>query len=237
MTAPNPYAAPQAPYAPPGAGAGAFQGPPGSMYVPLGMRTALVAISVFGMTLASFAMHGAQLAFADGPRIVDAGGPILDGGQIITGLVGLVVLFFSVACWVTIPVWAHRASSNLFGLGRYGMRFSPGWCAGWFFVPFANLVMPPQVMSELWKASDPELPQGSWFSSKGTGLIALWWATYLISGVGAWSAFFTKDMAVQGSIGLVETGIRAIAAVALVMIMGRIGKRQEQAAQRMGAGA
>src|SRR5581483_2278531 len=83
-------------------------------------------------------------------------------------------------------IWIHRAARNLRGLGRTGMQFTPGWCVGWFFVPFANLVRPAKAMSEVWRASESgEESDGYGWAGMGrrTGLIGVWWAAWIVGGV------------------------------------------------------
>jgi len=234
MTAPNPYAAPQAAFSPQLPGA---QGLLGGTYVPLGWRTALAAVSVFGLTLTDGVMRALQLSLGDKVASSVRGGTPDLASLAIIGVAGLGVLVMSVCSWVFIPMWFHRASSNLRGLGRYGMAFSPGGCAGWFFVPIANLWKPVQAMAEIWRASDPEADQASWFASSLSPLVGVWWATYLLSGAVSSVAFFAKDDPSSGAtIGLVSNVFRAIAAVALVVVMRGVSSRQEQAAARLGAG-
>ena len=61
-----------------------------------------------------------------------------------------------------------------------GLRFTPGWAVGWWFVPFANLVKPFQAMRELWKASGGE---ENWGHARTWSLIGWWWAAWLTAGV------------------------------------------------------
>jgi hypothetical protein len=114
------------------------------------------------------------------------------------------------------------------------MANTPGWCVGWYFVPFANLVRPVQVMSEIWRASDPESGEGAWISSRSTPLLALWWGPYLLGWIISWGRLLTgRDLYVAGwSIGTVACMFNAVAALSLVGIMRGIGRRQGQAAAR-----
>ena len=45
---------------------------------------------------------------------------------------------------------------NVRALGANDLSISPGWSAGWFFVPFANLVKPFVAVREIWNASDSD---------------------------------------------------------------------------------
>jgi hypothetical protein len=212
-------------------GAGVLPGnyPQGS-YEPLGWRTVLAAASVLGMTLVDIAMRTAQVALGDTEALVAKHD--LTGIAII-GLTGLGVVVLTICSAVFVPIWMHRASANLRGLGRYGMEFTPGWCAGWFFVPFANLVKPVQAMAEIWRASDPSASEGAWTTSPSTPLIAVWWATWLISGVISWVEVLAKEPVV----GLASCAFRAVAAVCLLALLQGVASRQAQAAGRLGGPA
>ena len=96
----------------------------------------------------------------------------------ITTLDAITVGFF-IASAIAVAMWIHRAHANLdlFGLG--GLEFTPGWSVGWFFIPFANLVMPFRAMKELWNRS---------FSHDGSleppqVLLVLWWAGNILNNI------------------------------------------------------
>jgi hypothetical protein len=76
-------------------------------------------------------------------------------------------------------MWQHRAHRNLPALGSQNLRFTPGWVVGWWFIPFANIVMPPRTMNELWKASDPNVGAVDWKAVATSPVLPLWWATWL----------------------------------------------------------
>ncbi len=221
----NPYAAPVSP-AP-----GMLPGDSSQWsYVPLGWRTGLAAASVLGMTLADFGMRGAQVWLGD-TKTLGSGQDLTRIAVLGLSVVGVFVL--SIGSWVFVPLWMHRASANLRGLGRYGMEFSPGWCAGWFFVPFANLVKPVQAMAEIWRASDPNESEGAWIRSRSTPLIAVWWATWLGSGVMSWVSVLAKSP----EVGLASCAVRAVAALSLFALLRGVASRQAKAAGRLGGAA
>ena len=55
------------------------------------------------------------------------------------GVVGGLVTLAAIVVWL---VWQYRARSNLDGLGAVGLRYSPGWAVGWWFIPVAFWWMP-----------------------------------------------------------------------------------------------
>ncbi len=111
------------------------------------------------------------------------------------------------------------------------MRFSPGECIGWFFVPIAALWMPLQAMKEIWRASDPRGEQGAWITLPSTPLIDLWWASWILSEVVGLFVFSVRgDARAEGAIGLAARVFTVMSAVGLIAIMRRIAARQERAA-------
>ena len=61
-----------------------------------------------------------------------------------------------------------------------GMRYSPGWAVGWWFIPVAWWVMPFRTMRELWLASGPEAGAADWGTHRLTPLIPLWWMFWIL---------------------------------------------------------
>lgn len=80
--------------------------------------------------------------------------------------------------------WLYRAYTNLPWLGAEGLRFHRGWAIGAWFVPILNLVRPKQIVNDVWRASDPELPPRTglgWIGSRVPAIYAMWWGLFLAS--------------------------------------------------------
>ena len=89
--------------------------------------------------------------------------------------IGLVIVF----C-----MWTHRVARNLPALGGWGLKYTPGWAVGWFFIPLANLVMPYFVAAEIWRESDPEQRHLDGQEIKpASPLVAGWWISYVVYAV------------------------------------------------------
>jgi|SRR5215469_16089753 len=98
----------------------------------------------------------------------------------IQAVVGLLQSGLGVVTAITFLKWVYRAYKNIQGFGAEGLRFSPGWAVGYYFIPILSLIRPMQVMSEIWRASyDPR----NWLRSRGSWLIATWWALFLVYSV------------------------------------------------------
>lgn len=94
-------------------------------------------------------------------------------------LFNMFYLLASVVIQVLLLIWIYRSARNLLALGIQGMRFSPGWSVGWFFIPFANLIVPPMVLIEIWKASNPSARPDNWRRGSLNFFIPLWWLSML----------------------------------------------------------
>jgi len=74
--------------------------------------------------------------------------------------------------------WIHRANFNARQLGAEGMRFTPGWAVGSFFIPVVNLWKPYQAMKEIWKASSSP---SNWQGAPSGALLGIWWFLWILS--------------------------------------------------------
>ncbi|MDE2763285.1 MAG: DUF4328 domain-containing protein [Gemmatimonadota bacterium] len=82
----------------------------------------------------------------------------------------------AVASAVLVLVWIHRANHNARALGATGLKMTPGWAVGWYFVPIAWFWKPYQAMKEIWQASiDPK----HWWRQGGSPLLVWWWGLWL----------------------------------------------------------
>lgn len=73
-------------------------------------------------------------------------------------------------------VWVFRSNKNARALGTQGMKYSPGWSVGWFFVPVASIIMPGKVLQELWNAS--QYSSEDWSSKPSDRTVLLWWGLW-----------------------------------------------------------
>lgn len=142
----------------------------------------------------------------------------------------LLYLGLFVATAVVFLVWFYRVAKNLRALGADEPRFSPGWCVGYWFIPFANLFRPYQAAKDIWARSEPPGSEGA---GAGGALLGGWWAMWIISAiVGNLAArvSFRADEA-QAVINtawimIVSDLLDAIAAVLAVLVIRGIHDRQ-----------
>jgi len=122
-------------------------------------------------------------------------------------------------------VWLHRAVANARSLGVQTAA-TPGWSVGWWFIPFANLVKPYQILRSLFDG----LVSGS------GRIVGFWWACYLLAGlVGNFAALQRPETLAAlrvyaGSFLLTDT-LRLAAAILAALMVWRIDEGTESLAR------
>ena len=80
--------------------------------------------------------------------------------------------------------WFRRAYLNLPALGARRLRFRPWWAVGAWLLPVFSLFRPKQVLNDVWRASDPDLPADqadTWRRRPVAELLGWWWLAFLAS--------------------------------------------------------
>ena len=155
----------------------------------------------------------------------------------IQGLIYLLDIPIYIFTVVMFLIWLHRAHSNLEALNARNLEFTPGWAVGWWFIPFANLVKPFQVVREVWFESDPEFPTERVFFSDGLKsaptYIGVWWAMWLLSNFAAnvtsraYDPNTMANVAITGYLFILTAALSIAAAVLAIMVVRDITDRQE----------
>ena len=106
----------------------------------------------------------------------------LPGTEIFVLTAGVLGLFlvesWLVAGFLTLK-WIYRVNKNAHVLAT-GLRSSPGWSVGWYFIPFALLWKPFKGLEEAWKVSaDP----ARWESVQTPTLLRWWWGLWLVNNI------------------------------------------------------
>ena len=97
-------------------------------------------------------------------------------GQILGWAQGITALLIAGAF---VP-WLFQMRANVRALGAAGMRFRRHWAYLAFVVPFLQFWRPLQVVSEVWRASDPEASDPlDWQSRPRPRLVLVWWCALL----------------------------------------------------------
>jgi hypothetical protein len=132
-------------------------------------------------------------------------------------------------------VWIHRTNRNAHVLSK-GLKVSPGWAVGFFFVPIAFFWKPFQGVSETWRASSAP---HDWASAPVPALLRWWWGLWLVSSIVGNLSFRTGMNA--HSAGALEVSdmlsvayflTQAVTAALLILIVRRLSGMQAQALEQ-----
>lgn len=202
-------------------------------YLTIGLLAGLI-----GSFLLMFILSFVQTVFTS-PEINAGSGKSV---PVVYGIIGLVALFgilLRLLLIVFFLIWLHQVFKNLPALGARNLEFSPGWAVGWWFVPFANLVKPYQVMSELWNASDSDFDPELFLSNQiGTpSIIGWWWGLFIVGNIiGRISDSLANANLSYSLIALMIYCVLQIAAAYLILtIVRRITREQDLRFQKLGA--
>ncbi len=165
-----------------------------------------------------------------------------DGGTMpltfmFIGLIALLEILLRVLTIIFFLIWLHRAYSNLSALRAANLEFTPGWAVGWWFIPFANLVKPFQVMRELWNASDANFDADGFLSNQFSAppIIGWWWGLMIAGNIIGRVADKMAEVNLNYSVVLIMiyTALLAIAAFLILNIVRRITNEQEAKFQKL----
>ena len=93
--------------------------------------------------------------------------------SLLTGLATIAIVVLTM-------IWLYRVAANHRAIGRQ-LKWAPGWAiGGWFLPPVVLYVIPMLMLSESWKAADPDVPPGDerWRQNSVSPLVYVWWVLY-----------------------------------------------------------
>ncbi len=109
-----------------------------------------------------------------------------DDHNLISALFAVLQGLLLIVTGILFFVWTYRSYKNLSAFDAGGLKTTPGWAVGYFFVPFLNLVRPLQAFKEMWRASAitaPDAGRWAWTSTRSSPLVLSWWLLWLLKGV------------------------------------------------------
>jgi hypothetical protein len=158
--------------------------------------------------------------------------PGMETADMITGLSSLVLLVtLFVSGFLTLK-WIYRVTMNSHTLAS-GLRVSPPWSIGWFFVPFANLYKPFQALDDAWRVS---LSPESWRGQDTPSLLRWWWGLWITCSVLDNASFRLQMRVHDAGAALFTAGLDAVSdtlwiplCLLLVRVVRRLSAQQADA--------
>ncbi len=117
-----------------------------------------------------------------------------DNRELVIGYIHLVIVLIGLILFL---MWVYRTNKNLHSFNYPVLEFTPGWSVGWFFIPIACLFQPYRAVSEISRASNPNI-DSTLEPIKNIPtpfIVVLWWVFFLITNIVARiaSRFITDD--------------------------------------------
>jgi len=240
-SAPNPYSPPAAPIDAGGLGVAEERG----------FKSALPLANVIAGVMALFVLAEVLVA---ANAIVGIGvmqpvvaGETLSNVQLAainhrTSLLNVLLRVLWVPAIVAYCLFMPRANRNARAFGSR-MSNTPGWAAGWFFVPIVYLWKPYYAMKEIWQGSEPD-PTVHPFDAPVSSLLPLWWWMYLafLFSRQLFSAANREELEPSAYLAmswlrLVICVITIVAAFLAAAVVRRLALRQEERQRRHPAGS
>lgn len=207
------------------------------VYQPLGWKTMAIVVGILATVILEMATTA--ISWALGGAAGDASNM---GALMAAGLLGLLQSGVSLFTIVVFLVWINNAAKNVRTFGHDGLRFTPGWAVGWWFIPIASMWMPFLALREIWRASEPESVgrgPGAWMTTRVPPIFGVWWATYLLAGfVGAFAALpmLLNPGSAAGTapaISMVSHAFNAVAAITIVVIVRSLARNQDASHEKL----
>jgi hypothetical protein len=148
-----------------------------------------------------------------------------------------------IGAFIALAVCTHRLYKNLPALGAADLRYTSGWGAGAWFVPFLNFVRPKQIVNDIWRATDPDAPaqQGSsWHGRPVRSLLDVWWAVFIAAAL--FSRFVStageeptiEEIAASDRQGAIGSAVLAASMVLTLVVFRALVARQQERAAKLG---
>jgi hypothetical protein len=239
-SASNPYAPPVAPIdvGAPGVTAGGFKSalPLANAVVFVMALYVLVEVMV---SIDAFVAIGVMKGLLNGEPFDQAQWAAIDRRSSMLGVLLEVVWLAGI---VSFCFFMPRANKNARAF-MAPLSNSPGWAAGWFFVPIVYLWKPYYAMKEIWQGSDPD-PAVDAYNAPVSPLLPLWWWMYLLffASRGFFGAASTdtpgrENFIAREKVRIVISVITIVAALLAAAVVRRLALRQEERQRRHPAGS
>ena len=157
---------------------------------------------------------------------------VLPAGSASLAFAASVYLLALLACSILVGMWIYRTNANAHSFGGE-MSITPGWSVGWFFIPFANLVMPYTAVHETWQVSHEFAGR---LEEEQSSLVGWWWGLWIVNTIvsnfhGLLGGFAAGEAGGVAVVGVVATAVSIALCFVFIRLMRRLVSAQRAAAQ------
>ncbi|WP_406835651.1 DUF4328 domain-containing protein [Streptomyces sp. AHU1] len=131
-----------------------------------------------------------------------------------SGNASMVFVYLMTLAIVLFLMWLAESRSNAQLLSPRSSLPTPGWTIGAWFIPVVNLFAPRRSVLDIGRASSP-----SWEEKRGTTLVDLWWAAWIVHGL----ALVTANQVAPKSLALLV--VAEVSMIAAAVLLGLVIER------------
>ncbi|MEU6272099.1 DUF4328 domain-containing protein [Streptomyces populi] len=131
-----------------------------------------------------------------------------------SGNASLVFVYLMTLAIVLFLMWLTASRNNALLLSPHSPVPTPGWTIGAWFIPVVNLFAPRRSVLDIGRASSP-----SWEERRGTRLVDLWWAAWIVHGL----ALATATRVAPESLALLV--VAEVSMIAAAVLLGLVIER------------
>src|SRR5699024_5812137 len=135
-----------------------------------------------------------------------------------------------IAFMIAYLMWVNQVYKNLLAATVSGLRHTPAWAVGWYFIPVANLFKPYIVMKEIYLASLNAKESKSWKDKAVPKTLGIWWFMFVVGNLLAGRPFSfntISDFKADAVLIIISEPMLIISGICLILIMNRIQKVQD----------
>jgi hypothetical protein len=194
-------------------------------------RITCILLGIVGfITLLSIIHEGSGLRLIDDARDQILTAKEASNFERSTALVAFASLGAQLLTAIAYLAWLSRTVDNVPALGGGRPSVTPRWSIGWWFIPFANLVKPFQIVREV----HDRMAIGA--SSGGDWIVLAWWLTWIAgSAISALARLMPEPTNLDAlqrlfSVRGVGDGVTFLAVILAIAVVLRIQWRAEQRA-------
>ena len=137
----------------------------------LAVYLAVSLVSVWSSWLEIDLLTRAQL----GGEVTEEDAELSDNRRAAAGGLAIVI---AIVTGVVFLRWTYVASRNAYSFDASGMRFTPGWAVGWYFIPLLTLWKPYQALVEVFRVSHPGFGS-NWRLAPRPRILPIWWTLWI----------------------------------------------------------
>lgn len=152
----------------------------------------------------------------------------------LSAVLYLICFIVTIILWC---LWIRRTYQNLYAMGIQGLRQTPGWTVGWYFIPVALIWKPYEGMKDAWNACSVSAPPSGTSLQKlaAPSIIKIWWMLWVFSSILSRSssrfesrAHTAGELTSAAVIAIINALVDIVLTIVAIQLVKKLTERQEE---------